>query len=188
MSAGTWDTVADVLASVCMLAGAFLAFAAGVGILRFPDLLSRMHAGTKPQTLGLVLVLVGLALRLRSGGAVWALVLVVLFQMLTAPVAAHMVGRAGYRTGKVRTDLLVVDELTRDQADANASRDAAAAGGATNAVTAAENLDPRSREPHGGEPELYGMEPHRGERHRAEPPRAEPSRAEQDGAERPAER
>ncbi|MFS0700792.1 monovalent cation/H(+) antiporter subunit G [Cellulomonas sp. 179-A 4D5 NHS] len=164
MTAQTWDTVADVVASVCMLGGAFLAFAAGVGIVRFPDLLSRMHAGTKPQTLGLVLVLVGLALRLRSGGAVWALVLVVLFQMLTAPVAAHMVGRAGYRTGKVRTDLLVVDELTRDQADATASRDAAAGQGTLSAATVPDNVDPRSREPHGGEPELYGMEPHRGER------------------------
>ena len=60
-------------------------------------------------------MLIGLALRLRSGGAVWALVLVAVFQMLTAPVAAHMVGRAGYRTGKVRSDLLVVDELTNDQ-------------------------------------------------------------------------
>src|SRR3712207_7091206 len=49
----TVGTVADVLASVCLLGGAFLAFAAGVGVLRFPDLLSRMHAGTKPQTLGL---------------------------------------------------------------------------------------------------------------------------------------
>lgn len=164
MTAQTWETVADVVASVCMLAGAFLAFAAGVGIVRFPDLLSRMHAGTKPQTLGLVLVLVGLALRLRSGGAVWALVLVVLFQMLTAPVAAHMVGRAGYRTGKVRTDLLVVDELTRDQADATASRDAAVAQGVLSAATVPDNVDPRSREPHGGEPELYGMEPHRAER------------------------
>ncbi|RHA43977.1 monovalent cation/H(+) antiporter subunit G [Cellulomonas rhizosphaerae] len=109
-----WDTVADVASAICLLGGAFLAFAAGVGVLRFPDLLSRMHAGTKPQVLGLVLVLIGLALRLRSGGAVWALVLVAIFQMLTAPVAAHMVGRAGYRTGKVRNDLLVVDELTND--------------------------------------------------------------------------
>ncbi|ROS23803.1 monovalent cation/H(+) antiporter subunit G [Cellulomonas sp. PhB150] len=110
----SWDTVADVASAICLLGGAFLAFAAGVGVLRFPDLLSRMHAGTKPQVLGLVLVLIGLALRLRSGGAVWALVLVAIFQMLTAPVAAHMVGRAGYRTGKVRNDLLVVDELTND--------------------------------------------------------------------------
>ena len=115
MSAETWGTVADVAASVCMLGGAFFAFAAGVGILRFPDLLSRMHAGTKPQTLGLVLVLLGLALRLRTGPALWMLLLVVLFQLLTSPVAAHMVGRAGYRTGKVRHDLLLVDELTADQ-------------------------------------------------------------------------
>ncbi|MBO3086206.1 monovalent cation/H(+) antiporter subunit G [Cellulomonas fengjieae] len=118
MTVDQWTTVADVASSVCLLGGAFLAFAAGVGVLRFPDLLARMHAGTKPQVLGLVLVLIGLALRLRSGGAVWALALVAVFQMLTAPVAAHMVGRAGYRTGKVRSDLLVVDELTRDQENA----------------------------------------------------------------------
>ncbi|AEE44476.1 monovalent cation/H(+) antiporter subunit G [Cellulomonas fimi] len=121
-----WDTLADVVSMVCLLGGSLLALAAGVGALRFPDLLSRMHAATKPQVLGLVLCLVGLALRLRSGGAVWALVLVAVFQMLTAPVAAHMVGRAGYRTGKVRSDLLVVDELTRDLERADA--DAAAAG------------------------------------------------------------
>ncbi|MCG2802913.1 MAG: monovalent cation/H(+) antiporter subunit G [Cellulomonas sp.] len=114
MSAATWTALADAVSVVLLLGGAFLAFAAGVGVLRFPDLLSRMHAGTKPQVLGLILVLVGLALRLRSGGAVWALVLVVVFQLLTAPVGAHMVGRAGYRTGKVREDLLVVDELTSD--------------------------------------------------------------------------
>jgi len=114
VTGGGWDTVADVASVVCLLGGAFLVLAAGVGALRFPDLLSRMHAGTKPQVLGLVLVLVGLALRLRSGGAVWALVLVAVFGLLTAPVAAHMVGRAGYRTGKVREDLLVTDELTRD--------------------------------------------------------------------------
>src|SRR3954452_14888132 len=116
----TWTTVADVASAICLLGGAFLAFAAGVGVLRFPDLLARMHAGTKPQVLGLVLVLIGLALRLRSGGAVWALVLVAVFQMLTAPVAAHMVGRAGYRTGKVGHDLRVGDELTHAQERAQA--------------------------------------------------------------------
>ncbi len=114
MTQDQWTAVADTVSIICLLGGAFFAFAAGVGALRFPDLLARMHAGTKPQVLGLILVLVGLALRLREGGAVWALVLVAIFQMLTAPVAAHMVGRAGFRTGKVRNDLLVVDELSRD--------------------------------------------------------------------------
>jgi len=121
----TWTGVADVLAAVCLLGGALLAFAAGVGLVRFPDLLARMHAATKPQVLGLVLVLLGLALRLREGPALWMLVLIAVFQMLTSPVAAHMVGRAGYRTGKVGRDLLVVDELTADQEDAER-----AAGGA----------------------------------------------------------
>ena len=120
-----WGTVADVLAAVCLLGGALLAFAAGVGLVRFPDLLARMHAATKPQVLGLVLVLLGLALRLREGPALWMLVLIAVFQMLTSPVAAHMVGRAGYRTGMVGRDLLVVDELTADQEDAER-----AAGGA----------------------------------------------------------
>jgi len=113
-----WETVADVLAAACLLGGALLAFAAGVGLLRFPDLLARMHSATKPQVLGLALVLLGLALRLREGPALWMLLLIAVFQLLTSPVAAHMVGRAGYRTGKVGRDLLVVDELTADQEDA----------------------------------------------------------------------
>ncbi|MFC8921058.1 monovalent cation/H(+) antiporter subunit G [Cellulosimicrobium sp. NPDC057127] len=119
MDAGLWDAVADVVAAVLLLLGAFLAFAAGVGVVRFPDLLGRMHAATKPQVLGLILVLLGMSLRLRSWGVVATLALVVAFQLLTSPVAAHMVGRAGYRTGKVRTHALVVDELTRDQAAAD---------------------------------------------------------------------
>ncbi|WP_263119635.1 monovalent cation/H(+) antiporter subunit G [Cellulomonas sp. RIT-PI-Y] len=134
-----WDAIADVASAVCLLGGAALAFAAGVGVLRFPDLLSRMHAGTKPQVLGLVLVLVGLSLRLRDGSAVWALVLVALFQMLTAPVAAHLVGRAGYRTGKVRDDLLVVDELTEAQDRAVRAAEEAA----VQAETANDGADPK---------------------------------------------
>lgn len=110
-----WDQIADVAAAACLLGGAFLAFAAGVGLVRFPELLARMHSATKPQVLGLILMLIGLALRIRSGPAVWMLVLVAVFQLLSSPVASHMVGRAGYRTGKVRRENLVVDELTRDQ-------------------------------------------------------------------------
>ena len=114
----SWNTAADVLAAICLLGGSLLAFAAGVGLVRFPDLLARMHSATKPQVLGLILVLIGLGLRLRSGPALWMLALVAAFQLLTSPVASHMVGRAGYRTGKVRSDLLVVDELTADQESA----------------------------------------------------------------------
>ena len=107
-------TVLEWFASVCFLLGCSLTLAASIGVRRFPDLLSRMHAATKPQTLGLVLSMAGLALSLGSSQLTWKLFLVVVLQFITSPVSAHMVGRSGYRTGKVREDLLVVDELTED--------------------------------------------------------------------------
>lgn len=122
---GFWTTLADVLAAVCLLLGGFFAFSAGVGVVRFPSLLARMHAATKPQVLGLVLLLTAVALRIRSWPAVTMLLLVVVFQLLTSPVAAHMVGRAGFRTGKVRTDELVLDDLSADQEAADRERDEA---------------------------------------------------------------
>ena len=105
------DAMIDVVAAVCLVGGALLSLAAGVALLRFPDLMSRMHAATKPQVLGLLLVLLGCALRLRTRADVTTLVLVAVFQLATAPVAAHMVGRAGYRDRQCATDLLVTDEL-----------------------------------------------------------------------------
>ncbi|WP_121162590.1 monovalent cation/H(+) antiporter subunit G [Micromonospora pisi] len=99
------------LSGAFMVAGALLSLAAGIGVVRFPDVLSRMHAATKPQILGLLLILIGVGLRLRTGAEVATLVLVGVFQLATAPVAAQMVGRAAYRSGRHRPDLLVVDEL-----------------------------------------------------------------------------
>jgi multicomponent Na+:H+ antiporter subunit G len=110
------QTVADILAGACLISGALLSLAAGVGLLRFPDLLSRMHAAAKPQILGLLLILAGAALRLQNTVDITTLVLVGVFQLVTAPVTAHMVGRAVYRAGQVRADLLVVDELAEDRA------------------------------------------------------------------------
>ena len=138
----SWNTVADVLAAICLLGGSLLAFAAGVGLVRFPDLLARMHSATKPQVLGLILVLIGLGLRLRSGPALWMLALVAAFQLLTSPVASHMVGRAGYRTGKVRSDLLVVDELTADQE--SAGREPAGSEAAGPEIAGRDAADPSS--------------------------------------------
>lgn len=102
----------DLVGAVLLLLGAVLSLIAAIGVLRFPDLLTRMHAATKPQVLGLMLVTTGLALVLRDARATAILALVLLGQMLTAPVAGHMVGRASYRAGQVRHDLLVADELS----------------------------------------------------------------------------
>lgn len=88
-----------------------MSLAASIGLVRFPDLLSRMHSATKPQVLGLLLMLVALALMLRSWALIPVLILAWVFQLLTAPVSAHMVGRAGYRTKHLRKELLSIDEL-----------------------------------------------------------------------------
>lgn len=108
----SWSDVADVLSAVCLLAGAAFALIAALGVLRLPDLLTRMHAATKPQVIGLMLVLLGVGLRLRDVSAIGILVLVVMLQMATSVISSHMVGRASFRADQVRRDLLVVDELS----------------------------------------------------------------------------
>ncbi|MBA8795996.1 multicomponent Na+:H+ antiporter subunit G [Friedmanniella endophytica] len=106
--------VLDVLGGVCVIAGALLCLAAAIGLVRLPDVLTRMHAATKPQTLGLLLVLLGIGLTLRDLRATGLLVLIAVLQLFTAPVAAHLVGRTAYRTAQLRTDLLDRDELADD--------------------------------------------------------------------------
>lgn len=101
----------DVVVSILLIGGALMSLAAGIGLVRFPDLLSRMHAATKPQVLGLLLFLLALALETGSWPLIPLLVLCWFFQLLTSPVSAHMVGRAGYRTRHLRRDLLTIDEL-----------------------------------------------------------------------------
>lgn len=100
-----------VISSALLLVGVFLAVVAAVGLVRLPDVLSRMHAATKPATLGLLLITVGAALRMPDAGDAVKLLLVAAFQFLTAPVAAHMIGRAAYRSGAGALDELVVDDL-----------------------------------------------------------------------------
>ena len=108
------DPVLNVVSAVLLIGGGALTLAAAVGLLRFPDVLTRMHAATKPQVLGLLMVLAGVAVQLRSSVDVWMLALAGGFQVLTAPIAAHLVGRLAYRTRHVRRDLLVLDDLERD--------------------------------------------------------------------------
>lgn len=104
-------SVVEVLASGLLLAGVLLAVVAGVGLVRFPDVFSRMHAATKPATLGLLLVMLGAVLVMDDTSNSAKLLLVAGFQFLTAPVAAHMIGRAAYAAGAGALDDLVVDEM-----------------------------------------------------------------------------
>lgn len=113
------DTVIDVAVLVLILLGALLCLSASVGLLHFRDVPSRLHAATKPQVLGLLLICVAIALSQRSvGGILIGLVLVapiVLMQFATAPLSAHMVGRQAYRNGTTDERSLLVDELAESK-------------------------------------------------------------------------
>ena len=105
------DTVIDAVSAVFMVVGALMSLGAAIGLLRFPDLMSRMHAATKPQVLGLFLLLCAVGLQMRTWWVWPVLVVAWIFQLLTVPVSAHMVGRAGYRTKHLHRELLSADEL-----------------------------------------------------------------------------
>ncbi|MDJ0354766.1 monovalent cation/H(+) antiporter subunit G [Paenarthrobacter sp. PH39-S1] len=105
------DDIIDVLSIIFILVGALMSLAATIGLLLFPDLMSRMHAATKPQVLGLLLLLAAVGLQQRDWAVLPVLLVAWIFQLLTVPVSAHMVGCAGYRTKHLRQDMLSVDEL-----------------------------------------------------------------------------
>ncbi|PWJ12082.1 monovalent cation/H(+) antiporter subunit G [Jannaschia seohaensis] len=91
--------ILEIVLSVLVLLGGFFAFVAGLGILRLPDVLIRMHATTKAGTLASGLIMAAVALGLGDSATVARAVAIVLFLLLTAPVAAHMIGRAAFRAG-----------------------------------------------------------------------------------------
>ena len=107
----TFDSWMDIVAAVLLVLGTLLSAIAGFGILRFPDVLSRMHAATKPQVLGLFLALAGLGFALKTWAVVPVLIVAWLAQLITAPVSAHLVGRATYRSHHLDSKHIAVDDL-----------------------------------------------------------------------------
>lgn len=109
------DAWIDLVALVLILGGALLCLTAAIGVLRFRDVATRLHAATKPQVLGLILICVAIALSLRSWETVAFLVPIVVMQLATAPLSAHMVGRQAYRNGSLDERSLLVDELAESR-------------------------------------------------------------------------
>jgi multicomponent Na+:H+ antiporter subunit G len=83
-----------IVGSILMLGGALLALVAGIGVVRLPSALTRLHAAAKPASLGLVLVAMGAGLAAGSASLVATAVVVAVFQFLTAPIAGHLLGRS----------------------------------------------------------------------------------------------
>jgi multicomponent Na+:H+ antiporter subunit G len=93
------------------LVGAVLTLLAAIGVLRFPDVLSRMHALTKASTLGFVLVAVGAAAELQTANDSTSALLAAAIQILTMPVAANLIARSAYNAAGIPNRVDAVDEL-----------------------------------------------------------------------------
>ncbi|WP_151641167.1 monovalent cation/H(+) antiporter subunit G [Corynebacterium sp. 11A] len=108
---------------VCLTFGALLSLSASLGLARFRDTMQRLHAITKPQTLGLILVMLGAILRViaiedfgsAERGDITAMVLVIFFALLTAPVVAQRFGRIARQEKLYDAELLTSDEPAEKQ-------------------------------------------------------------------------
>ena len=93
-----------------LLVGSLLSLGAGVGIVRFPDPLVRLHAMAKPQVLGLALALAAIVVAVWTWTAFWVVLPIMVFQLFLVPVSTHMIARAGLRADDYRHEDLLVDD------------------------------------------------------------------------------
>jgi multicomponent Na+:H+ antiporter subunit G len=108
-------------AAVLLVLGAAFMLLAGVGLLRLPDLFLRMSATAKAATLGAAITALGAAVHFGEPASTGKALAIVGFLFLTAPVAAHKIGRAGYRRGSPLYEGTICDEaaghLPRDEGE-----------------------------------------------------------------------
>jgi multicomponent Na+:H+ antiporter subunit G len=97
-----------------ILTGCLFCLVAAVGLVRLPDTLTRMHAATKAGTLGAGLIMAAVAVFFADIGIVLRAMLGLVFLYMTAPVGAHLIGRAAYRSGIRLSSRTWVDHLDED--------------------------------------------------------------------------
>jgi multicomponent Na+:H+ antiporter subunit G len=95
-----------------LLIGAVFLLTASIGVFRMPDLFTRMQTATKAATLGISCVFLAVALYMNDFAVTIRALLTIAFFFLTAPVAAHMIGRAAYFIGVPLWQGTIVDELS----------------------------------------------------------------------------
>jgi multicomponent Na+:H+ antiporter subunit G len=104
-------TARDVLTVALMLIGSVLTLLATIGMVRMPDVYSRMQSATKASTLGVGCTMLAVAVDFGDLAITTRVVLIVAFVFLTAPISAHMIGRAAYYVGVPLWKGTTLDEL-----------------------------------------------------------------------------
>ncbi|MCR9271453.1 MAG: monovalent cation/H(+) antiporter subunit G [Henriciella sp.] len=96
---GYWDAFRPALGSALLLVGAVLAVIGTVGVLRFPDFYTRLHAASVTDTASMTLAVVGMALLAPNFATVFKLIVVWLFLFLTGPTSSHALANAAHTAG-----------------------------------------------------------------------------------------
>ena len=108
--------IIEIFAGILVIVGAFFALVAAVGLIRLPDVYSRMHAASKAGTMGSGLMLIALALNADDFGTATRAIAGVVFFLLTAPISAHLLAMASYKVGYKLWEGSVVDEMSGETA------------------------------------------------------------------------
>lgn len=106
----------DTAIALLLFAGTFFVMVAALGVVRMPDIYMRLSAASKASTLGASCILAAVALYFASTAVTGKVVAIIAFTLLTAPVAAHMLGRAAYFSGEPLWEKSTVDELEKSGA------------------------------------------------------------------------
>lgn len=101
----------EIISAFCLIFGAGFIFIASLGVLRMPELYMRIHSSTKAGTLGLGFLVAGVAVHFQELSIFIRALAAISFLLLTAPVAAHVIGRAGYKAGIPLWKGTLVDEM-----------------------------------------------------------------------------
>lgn len=105
------DYVLALVVAALLLMGAFFTLAAAIGVVRLPDLYTRMHAASKAGTVGSGLLLLALGLHAQDTPILLRALAGFAFFILTAPISAHLLAKAAHQTGHRLSGLSVCDEL-----------------------------------------------------------------------------
>ena len=93
------DAVLDILSWICLAGGGFFIIVGGIGLIRLPDFYTRVHATGITDTLGAMLIMIGLMLQAGWGLITVKLALVLVFLMLTSPTSGHALSKAAWLRG-----------------------------------------------------------------------------------------
>ncbi|NPE29204.1 monovalent cation/H(+) antiporter subunit G [Methanococcoides sp. SA1] len=108
------ELIQDIISTFLLVVGAFFVFLGMVGLIRLPDVYNRLHATTKIGTLGAFGVMLSIVTKVGLEPIGVKAITVGLFILLTAPVAAHMIGRAAHRHGVGLCKESVIDEYGKE--------------------------------------------------------------------------